>query len=58
MIFLLWCGEKAINGDPLTAEETERFIEARKKSIEMAKKVFRIKDEDFSYVPGEPFKGS
>ena len=24
---------------------------------EMAKKVFRIKDEDFAYVPGEPFKG-
>jgi len=57
MIFLLWCGEKAVAGDPLTPEEMERFIPARQKSVEMAKKVFRIKDENFAYLPGEPFKG-
>ena len=58
LIFLLWCGEKGLHGDTFTEEEKERFIEARKKSIEMSKKVFRIKDEDFAYIPGEPFKGS
>lgn len=56
--FLLWYGEKTIAGDPPTEEEHNLFIEARKVSIKVAKTYMRLKESDFAYTRGEPFKGA
>jgi len=56
MKYLLWYGEAILAGHTPTEEGQERFIKARQQSIKMAKVIFRIKDEDFAYTPGETFK--
>jgi hypothetical protein len=56
MVYLLWCGEKILAGDELTPEEHDRFVECRQSSIGMARRMFGIKDEEFSYTPGEAFR--
>ena len=56
MTFLLWCGEKALAGDPLTPEELSRFKRARAQSVGMAMKFFGIKPHEFTYAPGEDFQ--
>lgn len=55
-IFLLWYGEKCLAGETPTQEEEQKFIEARQISIASAKMFMRIKDEDFAFTPGVPFK--
>lgn len=53
---MLWLGEKRIAGDTPTEEELDMFIQAREISIGMAKKWMRLREEDWAYTPGEPFK--
>lgn len=57
MVYLLWFGEKTLAGGEPTEEELARFKECRQMSIGMAKKFFRIKDEEFAYKDNEPFPG-
>ena len=54
--YLLWYGEKTIAGDEPTPEETEMFIAARKVSLWAAHNMLRLKPEDYTYVPGKPYK--
>lgn len=58
MTFLLWCGEKLLDGGTLTPEEMEEFVRCREESIKLSKLMFGIKDEDFAYTPGQPFQGN
>ena len=58
MVYLLWCGEKMLSGNELTPQEHERFVACRNESIRMAKIMFRVKDEEFAYIQGQPFRDS
>ena len=57
MVFLLWFGEKTLAGDEPTEEELALFKVCRQMSVGMAKKFFRIKDEEFAYKDNQPFPG-
>jgi hypothetical protein len=52
--FLIWCGHKTIDGEPLTDQEFEKFKEAHSISVSKAGILF-IKPEDHEYKKGQPF---
>ena len=54
--YLLWYGDAAINGHTPTAEEYQKFLDARQVSIEFAGKMLRIKPDEITYRPGVPFE--
>ena len=55
-VFLLWCGEKGLSGDPFTPEEQRAFIEARQRQIRMVETLFRITPDEYEYIPGQVFE--
>jgi len=53
-VFLLWCGHKTLDGEPLTEQELDKFRKAHAISVSSAG-ILLIKPEDHEYTPGEPF---
>jgi len=55
--FLLWCGEKFLEGEPLSGQELILFRECHERQKERAHKMLRIKEESYRYEKGKPFPG-
>ena len=53
--YLIWCGFKTIDGQPLTDQEFQKFKEAHAVSVSKAGMLF-IKPEDYAYTRGQPFE--
>jgi len=56
MRYILWFGEKVQAGDTPTPEETARMFECRERTKAMAKILFRLHEEDYAYIPGQPYE--